>query len=212
MSEISVNSILCIITCVISIGIFSAKEIGEKLLHIPYNEYHKNEKYRLLTSGFIHADFMHLLFNMIALFSFGSNVENWFSQPEMFGENGTVVYILFYLVAIVAASLPTYAEHKDNPYYRALGASGAIAAVIFASIINSPMSMILMPFPMPGFVFGILYLWYENSLSKKNNDNIGHNTHFYGALFGVLFIAVFKTKALFTCFEEIVFTVKGLFS
>jgi membrane associated rhomboid family serine protease len=211
MDGLSINSMLCIITGIVSILLFANQGLKEKFLHIPYNEYHNNEKYRLLTSGFIHGDYMHLLFNMIALFSFGSNVESWFSQAEMFGSNGTIVYIMFYLVAIVAANLPTYAEHKNNPNYRSLGASGAIAAVIFASIINSPMSMILMPFPMPGFLFGILYLWYENSLSKKNIDNIAHDAHFYGALFGVLFIAVFKTKALGACYEEIFFSVKEFF-
>ena len=210
--DLSLNNILCLITVGISVFAFSNKALQERFLHIPYNENHNGEKYRLLSSGFIHADFMHLLFNMIALFSFGSNVEDWFRSEDMFGsENGGIVYIIFYLVAVVAANLPTYAAHKDNISYRSLGASGATSAVIFASIIYSPMSMILMPFPMPGFVFGIFYLWYENSLSKRNNDNIAHDAHFYGALFGILFVALFKTSALLECFQQIVVGVQGYF-
>ena len=213
MENLSLNDILCLITVGISALAFGNRALQERFLHIPYTEYNNNEKYRLLSSGFIHADFIHLLFNMIALFSFGSNVEGWFKSEEMFGsQNGGIIYIVFYIVAVVAANLPTYAAHKDNIGYRSLGASGATSAVIFASIIYSPMGIILMPFPMPGFVFGIFYLWYENSLSKRNDDNIAHDAHFYGALFGVLFVAIFKTSALLGCVQQIITGIQGYFS
>jgi membrane associated rhomboid family serine protease len=201
----SINTILCLLTALISVLAFSNDELRTKLLHIPYLENNRNEKFRLLSSGLIHADVTHLAFNMIALYSFGENVENWFKSEAMFGDMGSTIYILMYVVAIVAANLPTFYKHKNNPNYMALGASGAVSAVIFAEIINNPTSSIYLylAIPIKSFIFGILYLAYENYASKKMNDNIGHDAHFYGAVFGILFVGVLKPHALVECFEQI---------
>ena len=208
--DLSLNSILCLITVGISIFAFSNAELRSRFLHIPYRENHNGEKYRLLTSGFIHADFTHLLFNMITLYSFGDSVHRWFSSGDMFGSAGSIAYIAFYLVSIVAANSASYIKHKDNISYGALGASGATSAVIFAAILYSPMSiMLVFFFPMPGFVFAILYLVYSNYAAKKGADNIGHDAHFYGALFGILFVTAFKPTVLLECFQQIILGIQG---
>ncbi len=208
--DLSLNNILCLITVGISIFAFSNAELRSRFLHIPYRENHNGEKYRMLSSGFIHADFTHLLFNMLTLYSFGDNVHRWFSSSDMFGSAGSVVYIIFYLVSIVAANSASYIKHKDNISYAALGASGATSAVIFVAILNSPMSMLLVFFfPMPGFVFAIFYLFYSNYAAKRGTDNIGHDAHFYGALFGILFVTAFRPTVLVECIQQIIIGVQG---
>jgi membrane associated rhomboid family serine protease len=137
------------------------------------------QMYRFVTCGFIHADQQHLLFNMITLFFFGSNLVRQF---------GTPIFIIFYLTAIVCSGLVTYFKNKDNYNYSALGASGAVSAVMFASILFSPWMMI--NGFIPGFVYAIGYIIYSIYMNKQKSDNIGHETHLYGALYGWLFTAL----------------------
>lgn len=140
---------------------------------------------RLLTHGFIHADWGHLLFNMVTLYSFGSAMEQYFA------ERITVVgYLLFYLSAVVIAILPTYMRHKHDAHYRSLGASGAVSAVLFAFILLSPWSSIyvfLLPIGIPAVVYAVLYVAYSIWMDKRGGDNINHSAHLWGALYGVMF-------------------------
>jgi membrane associated rhomboid family serine protease len=140
---------------------------------------------RLLTHGFIHADGMHLIFNMVTLYSFGQVMERYFSDRI-----GPVGYLLFYLSAIVIAILPTYMRHRRDPNYRSLGASGAVSAVLFASILLDPwmgIYLFLIPIPVPAFVFAGLYIGYSVWMDKRGGDNINHSAHLWGALYGVMF-------------------------
>lgn len=211
--DLSLNNILCLITVGISIFAFNNAELRSRFLHIPYRENHNREKYRLLTSGFIHDDFTHLLFNMITLYSFGDLVHRWFSSSEMFGSAGSIVYISFYLVAILAGNSPTYVKHKDNISYGALGASGATSAVIFVAILYNPMSQLLVFFlPMPGFIFAILFLWLSSYAAKRSIGRIDHEAHLYGALFGILFVTAFRPMVLLECFQQIILGVQGYLS
>jgi membrane associated rhomboid family serine protease len=202
-----INLIIIGVTCLVSFFAFQNQELKYKLMHYPYREQRNGEKYRLLTSGFIHSDINHLIFNMITLYFFGSAVEHYFQYEEMFGTIGNFVYLFFYLVAIVAAGLYTHYKHKENEGYMALGASGAVAAVLFAVIVIAPLSpinFIFLPFfDIPGFIFGFFYLWYESYASKNSNDNIGHDAHFYGAIFGVLFVVTLKPFLIPAFFEQV---------
>ena len=151
--------------------------------------------YRFLTSGFLHADWAHLLFNMFAFYSFSPVVLN--TLAEGYGSAaGIGLFLLLYLGGIIVSDLPTYFRHRDDPNYRSLGASGGVASVLFASILLFPVNangggIIIFPIPVPiqPFLFGFLYLGYSYYMGRRRGDNINHDAHFYGALYGVLLTA-----------------------
>ncbi len=155
----------------------------------PYQIDHRKEWYRFFTHAFIHADGMHLGLNMLALFLLGYNAERGFLMA--LGKQGTFYYLLLYVGGILFSTITSYKKHRDNPNYRAVGASGAVSAVIFASIVLQPgMNLCLYGIPFlcfPGIVWGIIYLVYSHYQSKKANDNINHDAHFGGAIVGVIF-------------------------
>jgi len=190
--HLSTTVIIIIITCLVSITAFYKPDELNKLLLWPAMMRERNQYYRFITSGFVHADWMHLGFNMITLYYFGRIVEVYFR--ELFGPG---VFILFYLIAMVVADLQTYFKYRHTYNYRALGASGAVSAVLFASILFNPWAKIYLffiPIGIPAFIFGILYLAYCMYMSKKGNDGINHTAHLWGAIFGILFTVVLEPK------------------
>jgi len=173
-----------------------------RMIMNPYLVSTRNEYYRFLTSGFIHKDFTHLLFNMFSLFFFGQNVE--FAFKQIFDGFGGTFFILLYIMAIVVSDLPTFFKHRNNPGYNSLGASGGVAAVIFASIILSPLNDICIYFfCAPGFILGTLYLVFSFYMGRNSNDGINHDAHLYGALFGLLFCAILYPSSLPQFIEQI---------
>lgn len=178
---------LIAITVAISFYGFGRPEWQGRLMMNPYAIRHKKQFYRLLTSGFIHKDQMHLIFNMISFYFLGTMVEQVF--VGLFGSAGSFYFVLMYGLAIVVSDLPTYWKQKGNQNYNSLGASGGVAAVVFAFIILEPMQYICLYFAicMPGFILGTLYLLYSYYQGRKSNDNINHDAHLYGALFGLVF-------------------------
>ncbi len=138
---------------------------------------------RLLTHGFIHADWSHLLFNMITLFFFGRLAER-----VVVGLAGPATFVLFYVSAIVVAILPSYLRHRDDPRYRSLGASGAVSAVLFASILLDPWMLIFIPIPVPAILYGIGYVGWSWWADRNSADGVNHNAHLSGAIYGVLFM------------------------
>lgn len=189
----AITTIIIGLTCMISIYALSNSEAFQSLCHYPYYEDKNNEKYRWLTSGFLHGDYFHLFINMFVLFNFGIIVEERF-QEILGASAGKVMFFSFYLIMIVIANLPTFAKHKKNGGYRAVGASGATSAIVFSSIVFEPTSKIYLfaALPMPAIVFGVLYLVYEHWAGKRNMDNIGHDAHFYGAIAGFVFTILIK--------------------
>ncbi len=182
--------IICI-TCVVSIFAFNNKELFDILSFRPYQVIHKKEYYRLITNGFIHANWEHLFTNMLVLYFFGPY------QEALFGSIG---YIVFYILAIPAADMYCLYKYKDDPHYSAIGASGAVNAVLFSFIMMHPWSTIDIFFAIPvkSIFFAALYLTYSTYMAKKNMDNIGHEAHISGALFGILFTILIVPNAIDT--------------
>lgn len=199
--HLSVTLIIIIVTCVISISSFSRPSEINKLIFWPAAMKDKKQFYRFISSGFIHADWMHLGFNMLTLYFFGRYVESYFRQIFAPG-----IYVLFYLLAMIAADIPTYLKHRDDYYYRSLGASGAVSAVLFASILFDPWAklyLFFIPIGIPAFIFGAIYIWYCIYMGKRGQDNINHNAHLWGALFGIAFLVVFEPKIIPYFFQQL---------
>lgn len=187
------------ITAVVSIIAMNNKDLFYRLKFSPYLVLHSKQWYRFFTHAFVHAGWMHLLINMWVLYLFGHVVVD--NYVDLFGIKGYYYFIVLYVGAILISSLPSYGKNKDNPYYNAVGASGATSAVLFASILFYPIGKIMIfpiPIGIPAFIFGILYLIYSAYMSKRGGDNIGHDAHFWGAVYGVLFtIAIKPAVALY---------------
>jgi membrane associated rhomboid family serine protease len=190
---------LLAVTLIVSVLCFQRQDLLGRLMFNPVRIHQRNEWYRVVTSGFIHADWMHLLVNMFVLYSFGGVVEAYYNQ--VFGASGGNYFLLLYFGGIVFSILPSYRKHKEDPGYNALGASGAISAVVFAFILFNPLDSIYLygVIRIPGILFGILYLAYCYWAAKKGGDHINHDAHFWGAVYGVLFTLVMK-PALMTHF------------
>ena len=188
----TITLIIIVLTCLVSFSAFSNEKLMNDLIFYPPAISRNNQWYRFFTCGLLHADFFHLLFNMYALYLFGTAVERAFVQ--IFGTTGKMVYLAMYILALGACLIPTYNKNKNNSAYRSLGASGAVSAVIFVYIVLDPLNglgLIIIPrLYVAGFIFGAMYLAISSWLDKRGGGNINHSAHIYGALFGVLFVIV----------------------
>ncbi len=189
---------------------FRDENLFRKLSLDPYLAQKNNEYYRVITHAFIHGNWFHLFVNAFVLFQFGGVVEDDFNY--LFGAKGSLYFVVVYLGGIIAASLPALKKHGDNPYYTAVGASGAVAAVLFSFILMRPTAMlgVFLVIPMPAFVVGILYLWYEKRMTDSN-DRIAHDAHYWGAIFGVVATAIFKPSLALEFVQKIQFAVQSWF-
>jgi len=200
----NITLVIIIITVVVSLRALSSIGTFDKLKFNAYAINNNREWYRFFTHAFIHADWIHLLVNMFVLYSFGSMVEEFFKFH--FGSRAILYYLTLYVGSVVVSSIPSYEKHRNNAYYNAVGASGAVSAVLFASILFYPTGKIIMlflPVPIPSFIFGILYLIYSAYMAKKNVDNIGHDAHFYGAVFGFVITILFRPKLFMIFIDQI---------
>ena len=182
--------ILIAVTVLVTWLAFNNPRLLDRLILWPPAIDRKHQYDRLLTHGFIHADWQHLLFNMITLFFFGR-----FAEQEMVPIIGPVGFVLFYLSAIVIAILPTYLRHRHDAQYRSLGASGAVSAVLFAFILVKPWSLIFVFFlPVPAILYGVFYVGYSFWMDRQGGDNTNHNAHLSGAIYGVLFMLLMEPR------------------
>ena len=150
------------------------------------------QKERMLTSGFLHVDISHLFMNMFTLFFFADVVINWFGPTKFIG---------IYFISLIAGSLLALFFHKDEPYYSAVGASGAVTGILYAAILLQPdmrLGIMFIPIPLPAYVLGIGYLLYSIYGMKKRLGNIGHTAHFGGAIGGYVITLLFKPDLLVT--------------
>jgi len=188
----NITFLLIAVTAITSIMAFSQPQLIENLLFYPYRMWRTKEWHRLISCSFIHADWGHLIFNMFALYSFGSYVEESFNY--LFEVYGRTLYLVMYFGAVATADAYNLFTQKDNPNYRSLGASGGVSAIIFAFILMNPFGKIYLffiPVGIPAFVFGPLYLLYSAYMAKQANDNVGHTAHLTGSVFGFVFPILF---------------------
>jgi membrane associated rhomboid family serine protease len=190
--SLSITLILVISTCIISISGFNRHNVIDDLIFYP-PAVKRNQFYRFISHGFIHADPVHLAFNMIALYSFGQNLEDVFSFPCVFGNFGKLIFLLLYFTGLIVASLPDYFKYKESYHFKSLGASGAVSAIVFSMIIffpQSPIGLLFLPINIPGYIFAIIYLGVSVYLDKRGGGKINHSAHFWGAAYGIVFTLV----------------------
>lgn len=191
----SLTLIIIIVTSLISYQAFSNQGMSRKLHHSPFIESREKQYFRLLTSGFLHGGWGHLLVNMFVLYFFGEKVEQIFSIE--FGLTmGRLNYVLLYIFSIIGANLATYFKHRNNPSFASLGASGAVSAVVFASILFAPWDCLYLYgiVPIQGIIGGILYLGWSTWASKNRRDHVDHDAHLWGAIFGFVFTIILNPE------------------
>jgi membrane associated rhomboid family serine protease len=181
INESPASIILLIVICLISlIALFKSPKLYESWLLQPYRVVHQKKWYLVITSGFLHADLTHLLFNMLTFYFFAFNLESI---------TGTIDFLIIFFASLILSDISTIIKNKDNPGYRAVGASGAISGVVFSSILFNPgakMGILFFPVPIPAPIFGLLYLAYCYFAARNSSDDINHEAHFYGALAGII--------------------------
>jgi membrane associated rhomboid family serine protease len=181
---------IVIITVLTSLKAFNDPMLRGKMMFNPYVIKNDKQYLRFISSGLIHADYMHLIFNMYALYTFGTMLESTFMG--IFGAIGGLFYVLLYVLGLIASHTLSYIKHHNYPGYNSLGASGAVSAIIFSFILIYPITGRI--WGIPSVIIGVLYLMYSQYMAEKNIDNIGHDAHFAGAIFGVLFTIAIRPQ------------------
>ena len=180
------------VTCVVSFLALNKPRLMEDLILWPPAIQRQREYHRLITYGLVHADFGHLLFNMLTLFFFGRLMEQFYAA-----QLGRLGFLLFYLGGLLVSILPTYLKNRHNPRYRSLGASGAVSAVLFSFILLAPWSQIIvLVVPMPAIIYAVLYIGYSIYMDRAGRDNINHSAHLWGAAYGVAFTLLIEPRVL----------------
>jgi membrane associated rhomboid family serine protease len=180
LNQTPVASLILLFTVITSIYAFNDPTLYGKFMLHPYSVYRKNKLYTLITSGMIHSDWMHLIFNMMTFFFFAFTLE---------AQIGSFKFGLVYFASLILSDIPTIFRHKDDFWYNSLGASGAISGVLFSFILFYPLTplyIFFIPIGIPAVLFGGLYLLYCVYASKQSRDNINHDAHFFGALTGII--------------------------
>lgn len=195
--------IIIIITGLLSYQAFQKPIMKMNWMFNAYQIKTKKQYYRFLTSGFIHNDWGHLIFNMFTMYFLGSGVELYFSY--YFPEFGSYYFIALYIGAIVVSGIPSYIKHHEHIYYNSLGASGGTSSLVFAFIILTPTTPLCLfgILCLPGFILGSLYLIYTVNMSKTKMDNINHDAHLWGSIFGLLFLLILDWQIFIRFVEEI---------
>jgi len=199
-----VACIIFAVTIAISLFAFYNDDLYTRFILQPYSVSKGKYLYTLITSGFIHADWMHLLFNMMTFYFFAFQLEVTIGHWQ-FG--------LLYGLSLILSDIPTVVKHKNDFWYRSLGASGAISAVVFSAILFRPldgMSLMFLPISIPAVLFGVLYLVYCSYASKKGIGNINHDAHFFGALSGVLITIILIPNVVPFFFHSVTAGVQSL--
>jgi membrane associated rhomboid family serine protease len=186
VASLPVHLILIATIVIVSIIGMSSDSVKRALILNPYRVRHDGHVHRLLTAGWLHGDFAHLAFNMITLYFFANDVLRVL---------GPVRFLALYLSAVVMGFVPTTLRYMNKREYSSLGASGAVAAVIFSAILLVPklkMYLMFVPIPVPGIVFALVYLVYSAWHSRTASDGVNHDAHFFGAVYGAMFTYAFE--------------------
>lgn len=189
----SASVAILLLTVLVSLIAFSDRRVFDALAFEPFVVAARKDHHRFLTHALVHADWPHLLVNMFVLHGFAPFVEGYLTGLTPLP--GSWLLVLLYASAAVVACIPGYRRHRHDPGYRAVGASGAVSAVLFAHILIMPTAQVglfLLPVGLPSAVFGVLYLIYEGTMHRRGGDNVAHDAHLMGAIHGVLFMVVLR--------------------
>ena len=212
-----ITYLLLAVTILVSVQAFNNLSLKERLMLNPYDVVHRGGWYRCFTHAFVHADFVHLSFNMFVLYVFAVQTTpktpftgSYSLEPELiarFGAKGYLYFASLYLGGILFSTLWSIYRHRDNAYYNSLGASGAVSAVMFAYImVNPTVGLTVFPLPpslsIPAYIFGPLLLVCEYYLAKRGGTGIAHDAHISGALFGVVFMSLLDYHILLDFFNN----------
>ncbi|HOE58256.1 MAG: rhomboid family intramembrane serine protease [Bacteroidales bacterium] len=196
--------IIIAITTPISIMAFYRPKFMDMLKFNAFHIYEANEGWRFITYGLVHANWLHLIINMYVLYNFGLLVESYFGY--FFGGKASYYYLMLYLGGLAISVVSAYQKNKGNIFYNAVGASGAISGIIFSAIIFNPfmsLRFIFIPISFPAILFGAAYLIYSWFMSKKGDSQIGHDAHFWGGVYGIVFTIVLKPALAINLFEQL---------
>jgi membrane associated rhomboid family serine protease len=190
------------ITAVVSFLAFQNVSLMEKLQFNAAQVIHRKQYYRLISHAFVHVSWTHLIVNMLVLYFFGRNVESYFEY--FFGNKAEIYFVVLYIGGMLVSNIWSLIKHQNDYYYNAVGASGAVSAVLFTFIFLDPWEMLYLfaIIPIPGIVFGVGYLIYSYQMGKRKSDNVAHDAHFLGAVFGFIFPIILKPE-LFSRFIEL---------
>jgi membrane associated rhomboid family serine protease len=194
----SVSLLVIASVVLVSFAAWSRPALMDALILNPYRVRHRRELHRLLTAGWLHADSMHLLFNMLTLYFFGDQVVRAI---------GPIRFLILYVSAVVMAHVPTTLRHMGNPKYKSLGASGAVSAVTFSAVLLYPgmkLSLLFLPIPLPGMLYAVGYLAYSAWQSHRSRDGVNHDAHFAGAIYGALLTFAYEP-------ERVMYTLRHAF-
>ncbi len=195
--------ILAAIIMLTSLAAFNNASIMARFQFNPWSIVNRKQYIRLVSHGFLHANWMHLFVNLFVLWSFGGSVIMSFSV--LFPGKAEILFLLLFFTALPLASIPSLFKNRHNPNYNAIGASGAVSAIVFVSIFFHPYHPLYLfaIIPIPGIIFGILYLWYSAYMARQQIDNIGHDTHFWGAVYGLIFPILFEPRLIIHFFNQL---------
>lgn len=200
----SYTLIIIIATVAISMSGWNKPELQYKLMMNPFAVTRNGQFYRIITSGFVHANWMHLGFNMFTFFFFGQLIENLYAH--LLGPSGGYYFLALYLLGIAISDIPSIVKYKDKPHYNSLGASGGVSAVVFSSILFLPTNPICLYgiICIPGFILGVMYLIYSFYEGKRMADNVNHHAHLVGAVFGLVFSIFIQPSVIFSFFDQVI--------
>jgi membrane associated rhomboid family serine protease len=197
----TVTLTIVILTCLVSVAAFNSSKIIDDLIFWPPAISMRHQYYRFITCGLIHADFVHLLFNMVTLYFFGKGLEILYR-----GELGLQAYYypILYITALIVSNIPSYLKRKDDYNYRSLGASGAVCAVMFAVILIRPWQTVSVFYaiPMPSILYAVLFMAFSIYMSKRGGDNVNHDAHLWGGLYGIVFTIIVHPGIVSTFINE----------
>lgn len=197
----SLTLFIILITVGVSLLAFNDANWKYKLIFSPTIIEEKNQWYRFLTCGLIHADFMHLLVNMYVLYMFSEQVEEFFHFEILFGD---IKFLILYFLTIMLANVRTFFKERHNHHYFSLGASGGVSGIVFSYMLLNPfakLGLLFIPIQIPAYVFGPLYLIYCHYMSRRGGDNINHDAHLWGAVAGILLTFISYPDAVLRFFE-----------
>jgi membrane associated rhomboid family serine protease len=198
----SITMIILVLTTIISLVSFNSPRLMDAFIFWPPAITMRHQYYRFVTCGFVHADLMHLAFNMFTLYFFGRALEMYYM-----GILGLQHYYftILYITALIVANIPSYLKQRDNYNYRSLGASGAVCAVMFAFIMIDPWEQLALfgVVPMPAIIYAVLFLGYTIYMSRRGGDNVNHDAHLWGSLFGVVFTIAVRPSVVSSFLNEL---------